>query len=525
VFAWLSWHPDRDMSAWTAIEPRDGPATDVRRMQAPGHRSTMPSLAVDRLGNAVVAWIEEPDDPTLYVGSIRAAVRAPGEPFGAPIDLGGSAWDTDSITARMSDDGLAAVTWQDARQNGPNSGSLGGIRMALGTVPAGVFKPPEEVAGGLVDTPLTMAVDPLGNAEFFWVDWDTGEQRVKRRSIAGIYGQERAAVTCPRTASYPLVAAVDPLGNASLLWNERSSKHDYQAIHLSQDRAATAFSPDPCPAPPPPFTWTPKDPAPGQPVTFDAQGIHDFHGDNLTTFRWDLDGDGTFETDTGETTTASHVFEDAGDHQVGLEVSSHSRTTGNGSGSTQWFTFRVGAPPDPPNEYPAYSADPRPPDLPDENPWPVTPPVEVPPVDLPPVDLPPIDLPPVDLPIGLPSTGLLDLPGTVSSAAATEPRRRSRRLALETARTIAPRVLLESGMPVRMTAGRKVEVRLRLLAPSGRNLARRSSVTVRPGRLTVVGLRPTKTGRRMLRTRRVRSLTLQALPRGGAKLSRRIRLG
>src|SRR4051812_38763461 len=47
VFAWLSWNPDRGNSAWTAIEPADGPATDVRRMQDPGNRSTMPSLAVD----------------------------------------------------------------------------------------------------------------------------------------------------------------------------------------------------------------------------------------------------------------------------------------------------------------------------------------------------------------------------------------------------------------------------------------------------------------------------------------------
>src|SRR4051812_10009072 len=69
VFAWLSWDSDRGNSAWTAIEPPDGPATDVRRMQDPGNRSTMPSLAVDRLGNAVVAWLEETDDPG-YVGAV-----------------------------------------------------------------------------------------------------------------------------------------------------------------------------------------------------------------------------------------------------------------------------------------------------------------------------------------------------------------------------------------------------------------------------------------------------------------------
>jgi hypothetical protein len=80
-------------------------------------------------------------------------------------------------------------------------------------------------------------------------------------------------------------------------------------------------------------------------------------------------------------------------------------------------------------------------------------------------------------------------------------------------------------MSVRLTSARKVKVRLRLLMHGGHTLAGPSTVTVRPLRLTVVGLKPTKAGRRMLRTRRVRSLTLQAVPGRGAKVSRRIRLG
>jgi hypothetical protein len=512
VFAWLSWDSDRGTSAWTAIEPADGPATDVRRMQAPGHSSTMPSLAVDHLGNAIVAWLEQPNDPSLDVSSVLAAVRAPGQPFGEPIDLGGSAFDFDSITARLADDGTAAVTWQDARANGPNGASLGGIRAAFGVVPAGVFKPPEEVVGGLVDTPLTMAVDPLGNAAFFWVDWDTGEQRVKRRSIAGFYGQERAVVSCPRTRTYPLVAAVDPLGNASLLWNESSSQHDFQGMRLSQDSAATAFSPDPCPAPPPPLAWTPKDPVAGQSVTFDAQGFHDYHGDNLTTFKWDLDGDGTFETDSGETTTVSHVFETAGEHHIGLQVDSHSRTSGNGSGSTCTYTIHVGD--GTPNEYPSYSADPRPPDLPDEDPWPVAPPIP-----------PPLPLPDLSggAPIGLPTPGLLDPPAATGPETAVQARLRG--LTVEAAGSISARALLERGMSVRLTSGRRVQVRLRLLTRGGQTLAGPTGITVRPRRLAVVGLKPTRAGRRALRKGRIRSLTLQAAPSRGSKVSRRVRLG
>jgi hypothetical protein len=518
VFAWLSWDPDRDNSAWTAIEPPDGPAYDMRRMQAPGNRSTMPSLAVDHLGNAIVAWIEEVDDPTLYVGPVRAAVRAPGHPFAPAVDLGGSAWDTDAITAGLSDDGHAIVTWQSARANGPNGGSLGGVVAAVGLVPSGTFTPPEEVnGGGLADTPLTMAVDQVGNAAFFWVDWDTGEQRVVRRSVAGFYGRERAVVPCPRTRTYPVTAAVDMFGNASLLWNANDAGDETQSMWLSQDEPAAVFSPDPCPAPPPPLVWTPKDPQPGESVTFDATGFRDYYGSNLTTFRWDLDGDGSFESDTGEAATASHVFPEAGEHPITVEVSSHSRKTGNGGSGTYPYRIRVGSPPNPPNEYPAYAADPRPPDQPDEDPWPVGPIVDP--------TLPPLTGLPLGGPFELPGAKLLDRPGAGGAGTTFGGGRLGAAgLVVEAGRSARARALLGDGIPVRLTTARKVRVRLRLLAPGRRSLARPVSVVVPAHGQVIVRLKANRAGRRLLRRKRVRSLMLEALPAKGSKLRQRIRL-
>ena len=48
-------------------------------------------------------------------------------------------------------------------------------------------------------------------------------------------------------------------------------------------------------------------PLTGQDVNFDASGTHDPVG-TVNHYEWDLDGDGTFETDTGTSPLASHVY-------------------------------------------------------------------------------------------------------------------------------------------------------------------------------------------------------------------------
>ncbi|MEZ5338112.1 MAG: PKD domain-containing protein [bacterium] len=54
-------------------------------------------------------------------------------------------------------------------------------------------------------------------------------------------------------------------------------------------------------------------------IQFDASGSSDPDGDKLS-FRWDFDGDGIFEEDTGFVDSAKHLFPDAGEHHVGVRV-------------------------------------------------------------------------------------------------------------------------------------------------------------------------------------------------------------
>jgi YD repeat-containing protein len=78
------------------------------------------------------------------------------------------------------------------------------------------------------------------------------------------------------------------------------------------------------PQPPSPsFTATPN-PAPlGSPIHFDASGSKDSDG-SIVKYEWDLDGNGTYETNTGTTAAADRVYGAAGTVQVGLRVTDNS---------------------------------------------------------------------------------------------------------------------------------------------------------------------------------------------------------
>jgi len=66
------------------------------------------------------------------------------------------------------------------------------------------------------------------------------------------------------------------------------------------------------------FTFAPAAPVAGAPVQFDASGSAD--DDPIADYAWDLDGDGTFETDTLTSPQASRVYATPGTVQVRLRV-------------------------------------------------------------------------------------------------------------------------------------------------------------------------------------------------------------
>lgn len=86
----------------------------------------------------------------------------------------------------------------------------------------------------------------------------------------------------------------------------------------------------------------PPSPITGQPVTFDGSNSSD--DGTIARYEWDLDGNGTFETDTAAVPTATTTFATAGPARVGLRV-----TDGDGATDATTLQFAVADTPPPPD--------------------------------------------------------------------------------------------------------------------------------------------------------------------------------
>jgi PKD repeat protein len=87
------------------------------------------------------------------------------------------------------------------------------------------------------------------------------------------------------------------------------------------------------------FTVDPQTVTTGQPSSFDASASSDPDG-SIESYKWDLDGNGSFETDTGTTPTTSRFYADAGNVIVGLRV-----TDDDGQSDVTQRTLTVTEPP------------------------------------------------------------------------------------------------------------------------------------------------------------------------------------
>ncbi|HXD56178.1 MAG TPA: N,N-dimethylformamidase beta subunit family domain-containing protein, partial [Solirubrobacteraceae bacterium] len=113
---------------------------------------------------------------------------------------------------------------------------------------------------------------------------------------------------------------------------------DQLAIYNSPLGAGTIFqhyfSQGVSKAPKASFTATPTSPRPGQSFTLDASGSTDPNG-GIVDYSWDVNGDGTYETDTHSNPVLTTSLANAGTYNVGLRVTDK---TGATAGTTRTVT-------------------------------------------------------------------------------------------------------------------------------------------------------------------------------------------
>jgi YD repeat-containing protein len=160
-------------------------------------------------------------------------------------------------------------------------------------------------------------------------------------------------------APFQLVTTFNEWGEGTAVesasqWASSSGYGAYlDALH---NNGQTSTPPPSPPAPPPnqpPSASLAVSPNPalvGQSVTFDASASSDADG-SITNYKWDLDGNGSFETDTGSSQTASRSYASAGDVAVKLRVTDDAGATADAT-----RTLTVNAPDPPPSTDPVIAA-------------------------------------------------------------------------------------------------------------------------------------------------------------------------
>ena len=151
---------------------------------------------------------------------------------------------------------------------------------------------PDDGAGGLPASPSFR--------------WNASSDANLDRYELWIDGQKNADVTCCEAQP------AGPLSETSHTWQIRAVDKAGN-VRESTTRSFAAGSP-----PVASFLAAPNPALVGRDVDFDGSASSDESG--IARFEWDLDGDGTFETDTGPTATTARAYAAPGDYTVGLRV-------------------------------------------------------------------------------------------------------------------------------------------------------------------------------------------------------------
>jgi len=119
------------------------------------------------------------------------------------------------------------------------------------------------------------------------------------------------------TATTTKAYAAEGTYNVAVRVTDNQTGNDTETVALTVANGAPTAS----------FTATPSKPLLGQEVTFDASASNDADG-TIAKYEWDLDGNGSYETDAGTTKVATRTYTAPGTVTVRLRVTDNNGKTG-----------------------------------------------------------------------------------------------------------------------------------------------------------------------------------------------------
>lgn len=324
----------------TVREPLGGLVGAPQAMSESGHFVGSIRLVADGEGDAMLAWVEASEEDTA--GAIRATfLNADG--FAPPVDLGGKANIYDLSISDPSGSGQVLVSWTGSQRNAWGGSVSNGEEARFANLGDSTFGPSTVVSG---DTPLGSApVVALNDAGAGLVAYNVaGNGYAVRYDPASGFGRPMITSCLGQSFEYRdgfAAALMDDRGRASLLEWRNNRRLSTSGLYLLDDSVASKASPGACPGGTPIslIETRPKAVVAGQPVQMDASVVTDWDA-TYHRFRWDLDGDGNFETDTGNHPRVTTTYALPGTYHVAVEVAQGYHP---GGGQAIPFTITVGA--------------------------------------------------------------------------------------------------------------------------------------------------------------------------------------
>jgi hypothetical protein len=227
-------------SIQAATRPAGGTFTAAAALSIPGDYALYPRVAIDPTGSTTVAWILArpiahptlPDVDTRYL--LQAVTRPASGAFGAPVTLSSSHRDAGDVDIAFDGAGNELLVYNASRPFHDSVVQTGARRAGSSTFSDPVSLPHQS---GDAQTPH-VAFDRQGDAIVVWVTGDFNSERVR----AAIRPAGRSAFGAPRLLAGPLtsamentavVVAIGPVGRATAVWIARHGHNVAQAATFS----------------------------------------------------------------------------------------------------------------------------------------------------------------------------------------------------------------------------------------------------------------------------------------------------